>query len=291
MTGMNSRNSIIGLTLCSPNIQNIKLLCAPSFAFVEFLGSEIKDSICDLKRIKFWNSEISELQLNTPPPLPQQPAPPAASLRHQFDLSLTGTEQYNIEIKSLQCISIVVDHHGCGGAASGRRGLAGGRYPTGTRSDAVCAVQKENLKAAGAIVKQIFILAASQGGAMRKVAGYFAEALAHQIYRPQSPRGVSCSTNQAILEAFAGCRRVHVVDFGMRQGLQWPALLQALALRPRGPPSFRLIGIGPPEPDNSDSLQEVGWKLAQLAETIRVEIGKGRRILRRGNGNIRFYTN
>ncbi|KAG6479595.1 DELLA protein SLN1-like [Zingiber officinale] len=161
------------------------------------------------------------------------------------------------------------------------------------------AVQQENLKASDTLVKQISVLAASQGGAMRKVAGYFAEAVARRIYRPL-PRGVvGCSSfdsvafddmlhmhfyescpylkfahftaNQAILEAFAGCRRVHVIDFGMRQGLQWPALLQALALRPGGPPSFRLTGIGPPQPDNSDALQEVGWKLAQLAETICVD--------------------
>ncbi|XP_042462128.1 DELLA protein RHT-1-like [Zingiber officinale] len=160
------------------------------------------------------------------------------------------------------------------------------------------AVQQENLKASDTLVKQISVLAASQGGAMRKVAGYFAEALARRIYRRLPRVGVGSSfdsvafddmlhmhfyesgpylkfahftANQAILEAFAGCRRVHVIDFGMRQGLQWPALLQALALRPGGPPSFRLTGIGPPQPDNSDALQEVGWKLAQLAETIRVD--------------------
>ncbi|KAG6475166.1 DELLA protein SLR1-like [Zingiber officinale] len=162
------------------------------------------------------------------------------------------------------------------------------------------AVEQGNLQAADALVKQITVLAASQGGAMRKVAAYFAEALARRIYRPPPLGGVvgcpsfdsvafddmlhahfyeSCpylkfahfTANQAILEAFAGFRRVHVVDFGMRQGLQWPALLQALALRPGGPPSFRLTGIGPPQPDNSDALQEVGWKLAQFAETIRVD--------------------
>ncbi|KAL8047039.1 hypothetical protein ABFX02_08G212400 [Erythranthe guttata] len=53
--------------------------------------------------------------------------------------------------------------------------------------------------------------------------------------------------------------------------MQWPALMQALALRPGGPPAFRLTGIGPPQPDNTDALQQVGWKLAQLAETIGVE--------------------
>ncbi|KAL7135465.1 hypothetical protein ABFS83_11G098400 [Erythranthe nasuta] len=53
--------------------------------------------------------------------------------------------------------------------------------------------------------------------------------------------------------------------------MQWPALMQALALRPGGPPAFRLTGVGPPQPDNTDALQQVGWKLAQLAETIGVE--------------------
>ncbi|KAF8407623.1 hypothetical protein HHK36_006756 [Tetracentron sinense] len=155
------------------------------------------------------------------------------------------------------------------------------------------AVQQENLKLAGALIKQIGLLAVSQAGAMKKVATYFAEALARRIYRlyPQESLDSSFSdllqmhfyetcpylkfahftANQAILEAFAGKNQVHVIDFSMKQGMQWPALMQALALRPGGPPSFRLTGIGPPQPDNTDALQQVGWKLAHLAETIHVE--------------------
>ncbi|CAA7033759.1 unnamed protein product [Microthlaspi erraticum] len=156
------------------------------------------------------------------------------------------------------------------------------------------AVQKENLAMAEALVKQIGFLAVSQVGAMRKVATYFAEALARRIYRlrpTQSPIDHSLSdtlqmhfyetcpylkfahftANQAILEAFQGKQRVHVIDFSMNQGLQWPALMQALALRPGGPPIFRLTGIGPPAPDNFDYLHEVGCKLAHLAEAIHVE--------------------
>ncbi|KAJ0976053.1 hypothetical protein J5N97_018018 [Dioscorea zingiberensis] len=157
------------------------------------------------------------------------------------------------------------------------------------------AVQQENMKAADALVKQISVLASSQGGAMRKVASYFAEALARRIYRiPSQPdcsldsafsdilqmhfyetcpylKFAHFTANQAILEAFAGRRRVHVIDFSMKQGMQWPALLQALALRPGGPPSFRLTGIGPPQPDNTDALQQVGLKLAQFAETIHID--------------------
>nr|WUR05452.1 GRAS transcription factor 7 [Rheum palmatum] len=156
------------------------------------------------------------------------------------------------------------------------------------------AVQNENLTLADALVKQIGHLAVSQAGAMRKVATYFAEALARRIYRirPQtSPSDASYSNvlqthfyestpylkfahftaNQAILEAFSGAARVHVIDFSINQGMQWPALLQALALRPGGPPVFRLTGIGPPQPDNTDALQQVGWKLARFAETIGIE--------------------
>lgn len=158
------------------------------------------------------------------------------------------------------------------------------------------AVQQDNFTAAEALVKQIPMLASSQGGAMRKVAAYFGEALARRVYRfrPTPDSSLldaafadllhahfyeSCpylkfahfTANQAILEAFAGCRRVHVVDFGIKQGMQWPALLQALALRPGGPPSFRLTGVGPPQPDETDALQQVGWKLAQFAHTIRVD--------------------
>ena len=44
------------------------------------------------------------------------------------------------------------------------------------------AVQQENLKLADALVKHVGILAASQAGAMRKVASYFAQALARRIY-------------------------------------------------------------------------------------------------------------
>ncbi|KAL8142115.1 hypothetical protein V2J09_015147 [Rumex salicifolius] len=156
------------------------------------------------------------------------------------------------------------------------------------------AVQNDNLTLADALVKQIGTLAVSQAGAMRKVATYFAEALARRIYRirPQSsPADASYSNvlqthfyestpylkfahftaNQAILEAFSGASRVHVIDFSINQGMQWPALLQALALRPGGPPIFRLTGIGPPQPDNTDALQQVGWKLARFAETIGIE--------------------
>ncbi|KAI3777132.1 hypothetical protein L1987_46926 [Smallanthus sonchifolius] len=102
---------------------------------------------------------------------------------------------------------------------------------------------------------------------MRKVATYFVEALARRIYRlyPKLPQDLpvfryllkmhfyeTClylkfahfKANQAILEAFVGKKKVYVIDFSMKQGMQCTTLMQALALRPGGPPTFRLTGIG-----------------------------------------------
>ncbi|KAG2599440.1 DELLA protein SLR1-like [Panicum virgatum] len=78
------------------------------------------------------------------------------------------------------------------------------------------------------------------------------------------------TANQAILEAVQGCRHVHIIDFNLMQGLQWPALIQALALRPGGPPFLRLTGIGPPSPPGRDDLRDVGVRLADLARSVRV---------------------
>ncbi|CAI5463163.1 unnamed protein product [Closterium sp. Yama58-4] len=55
---------------------------------------------------------------------------------------------------------------------------------------------------------------------------------------------VAC--NSAILEAIQGARRVHIVDFGLGHAVQWPPLIQALAVLPGGPPHLRITGIDRP---------------------------------------------
>lgn len=131
-----------------------------------------------------------------------------------------------------------------------------------------------------------------------KVAGYFIDALNRRIFSPQGSIGQgggggaatyedevlyhhfyeACpylkfahfTANQAILEAFNDHDCVHVIDFNLMHGLQWPALIQALALRPGGPPLLRLTGIGPPSPDGRDSLREIGLRLADFARSVNV---------------------
>ncbi|KAF2319859.1 hypothetical protein GH714_019744 [Hevea brasiliensis] len=127
------------------------------------------------------------------------------------------------------------------------------------------AVEERNFNLAEAIVKEIRSLANSQAGVICKIAMLFAEALVYKIWGIGHQFNQSYSillenqfcefpfvrfahftANQAILEAFAGKTRVHIIDFSINHGLQWPALMQAFALR-------------------------VGWNLGQLAETIGVQ--------------------
>uniref|UniRef100_A0ACD5T701 Uncharacterized protein n=1 Tax=Avena sativa TaxID=4498 RepID=A0ACD5T701_AVESA len=78
------------------------------------------------------------------------------------------------------------------------------------------------------------------------------------------------TANQAILEAFEGCDRVHVIDLAIMQGAQWPALMQTLALRPGGPPALRITGVGPPSSADGSrvALHEVGTRLAEIARAV-----------------------
>ncbi|XP_021741625.1 DELLA protein GAI1-like [Chenopodium quinoa] len=128
-----------------------------------------------------------------------------------------------------------------------------------------------------------------------KVAGYFIDALSRRLCQPSlgvsvaGPGSVSnevlyhhfyeaCpylkfahfTANQAILEAFEGQAHVHIIDFNLMHGLQWPALIQALALRPGGPPSLRLTAISPSTSNVHDFFHETRMRLAQLARSINV---------------------
>ncbi|GAB4828330.1 hypothetical protein Ancab_035326 [Ancistrocladus abbreviatus] len=160
------------------------------------------------------------------------------------------------------------------------------------------AVQRGEVALAGSLIEEMKTLLLTHVNAdcgIGKVAGYFIDALSRRLYQPQ--QGGECVTgvgfehqllyhhfyeacpylkfahftaNQAILEAFDGHDCVHVIDFSLMQGLQWPPLIQALALRHGGPPVLKLTGIGPPSPDGRDSLREVGLKLAELARSVNV---------------------
>lgn len=76
------------------------------------------------------------------------------------------------------------------------------------------------------------------------------------------------AANGAILEAFEGMERVHIVDFSTSHCMQWPTLIDALADRTDGPPHVRLTvsTCTPPTPPRlHPSYEEVGHRLALWA--------------------------
>ncbi|KAL6222420.1 hypothetical protein ACLB2K_005812 [Fragaria x ananassa] len=79
------------------------------------------------------------------------------------------------------------------------------------------------------------------------------------------------TANQAILEATERATKIHIVDFGIVQGVQWAALLQALATRSTGKPSkIRISGIPAPSLGNSRaaSLFATGNRLCEFAKLL-----------------------
>ncbi|PIN24134.1 hypothetical protein CDL12_03127 [Handroanthus impetiginosus] len=79
------------------------------------------------------------------------------------------------------------------------------------------------------------------------------------------------TANQAILEATEKAQKIHIVDFGIVQGIQWAAFLQALATRPSGKPERVLIS-GIPARGLGDSpaasLLATGNRLRDFAKLL-----------------------
>ncbi|KNA05816.1 hypothetical protein SOVF_186840 [Spinacia oleracea] len=134
------------------------------------------------------------------------------------------------------------------------------------------------------------------GDPIQRVAFYFTEALSCRLSPPLSSPTVETTAseectlsykalndacpfskfahltaNQAILEATDGAEKIHIVDFGIVQGVQWAALLQALATRPAGKPNkIRISGIPAPALGESptSALFATGNRLREFAKVL-----------------------
>ncbi|GAV78279.1 GRAS domain-containing protein [Cephalotus follicularis] len=65
---------------------------------------------------------------------------------------------------------------------------------------------------------------------------------------------------------------LHIVDFGILYGFQWPELIKRLSKRPAGPPKLRITGIELPQRGfrPSERVQETGRRLAKYCERFKV---------------------
>lgn len=80
--------------------------------------------------------------------------------------------------------------------------------------------------------------------------------------------------NTTILRAVEGSDRIHVVDYGILIGVQWPCLLKKLSMKEGGPPHVRLTGIDFAQPgfQKNDRLEDTGRRLQAKAKEMGVEL-------------------
>ncbi|CAH9136900.1 unnamed protein product [Cuscuta epithymum] len=78
--------------------------------------------------------------------------------------------------------------------------------------------------------------------------------------------------NKTIYELASEAESLHVIDFGILHGIQWPTLIRDLSERPGGPPKLRITGIELPQPGfrPSQMVEQTGCRLGKYSERFGV---------------------
>lgn len=163
------------------------------------------------------------------------------------------------------------------------------------------AVAADDRRAANEFLKQIRQHATPTGDGMQRLAHYFSDGLearmagsGTQIYTALINRPISAAdilkayhiylatcpfrkisnffANKTIMNVSEKVTKLHIIDFGILFGFQWPCFLQRLSNRPGGPPKLRITGIDFPCPGFRPSVrvEETGRRLASYCETFKV---------------------
>lgn len=163
------------------------------------------------------------------------------------------------------------------------------------------AVAADDRRTANEFLKQIRQNSSPTGDGMQRLAHYFANGLearmagsGTQIYTdlismPTSAADVlkayqlflaACPfrklsnffSNKTIMNLAETASTVHIIDFGIMYGFQWPCFIQRLSSRPGGPPKLRITGIDFPNPGfrPAERVEETGKRLADYAESFNV---------------------
>ncbi|CAN6471766.1 unnamed protein product [Victoria cruziana] len=97
---------------------------------------------------------------------------------------------------------------------------------------------------------------------------------AHQLYLAACPfkRISHYLSNQTTLNVSENATKLHIIDFGILYGFQWPSFIQRLSARPGGPPRLRITGIDFPQPGfrPAERIEETGCRLSEYARMFNV---------------------
>ncbi|XP_022755786.1 scarecrow-like protein 33 isoform X2 [Durio zibethinus] len=193
----------------------------------------------------------------------------------------------------------------------GSKGGKTGRKKNGKKSEVVdlwslltqCAqaVAINEQSTANELLKQISQHSSSSGDGTQRLAHYFANALKTRLagmgapsYSPLLSNRTSAAdilkaygvyvlacpfkkmsnfyANKKIMEVAEKETTLHIVDFGICYGFQWPCLIQRLSARAGGPPKLRITGIEFPQPGfrPAERVEETGRRLKRYCERFNV---------------------
>lgn len=160
------------------------------------------------------------------------------------------------------------------------------------------AVGSYDQRNANDILKQIRQHSSPSGDGLQRLAHYFADGLearlsagtpmykllqsssaadmlrAHKVYITASPfqRMSNFLANRTILKLVENKSSLHIIDFGIFYGFQWPCLIQRLSERSGGPPRLRITGIDLPQPGfrPAERVEETGRRLVKYCKRFGV---------------------
>lgn len=121
-------------------------------------------------------------------------------------------------------------------------------------------------------------LTGTGGEAWRKINGKriptseFAKLAQLYITACPFPRVSICCSNRTILNAAEKASMLHIVDFGIGFGFQWPSLIQALSNQKTNAIKLRITGIDFPRPGfrPAELVEETGRRLEDYARSFNV---------------------
>ncbi|XP_022746928.1 scarecrow-like protein 14 [Durio zibethinus] len=163
------------------------------------------------------------------------------------------------------------------------------------------AVAADDRRSANELLKQIRQHSSPMGDGMQRIAHYFVDGLearlagsgtqsytavitkvasaadilkAYHLFLAACPfkKISNFFSNKTIMNLAENAARIHIIDFGILYGFQWPCLIRRLSSRPGGPPKVRITGIDLPQPGfrPAERVEETGRRLANYAETFKV---------------------
>ncbi|KAK7261494.1 hypothetical protein RIF29_27807 [Crotalaria pallida] len=160
------------------------------------------------------------------------------------------------------------------------------------------AVASYDQRNANDLLKQIREHSSPSGDGLQRLAHYFAIGLetrlaagtpsytpftmataadmlkAYKLYVEACPlqRMSNLLTTQTILRLVKNEGSLHILDFGIAYGFQWPCIIRKLSQRQGGPPKLRMTGIDLPQPGfrPAERLEETGRRLGNYCKRFNV---------------------